>query len=516
MKKLFKILLIIALISANQTSYANDAIYSTNDLRTKFLNKNAIIYGINLRTFNANDKNGDEIIDFRNGEESGSFINAIDRLDELKSFGINTIHLLPITPVGKVKAIGTAGSLYAVSDLTTLNPQLADKKSKLTLEQQAKLFIDECHKRNIRVVVDLPSCGSYDYYLEQPNLFVLDKEQQPVIPADWTDVRVFKTLNNDGSVNQELLVQHKKFVDMIMGIGADGIRADVATIKPYDFWVKLIKYARDKDPEFLFLAEASDSWTDPPSPYAPFTNYKKLLEAGFDGYYGSYFDLKKWKKPAELKKQVDLTQSLNSEFKSPKAVIGSFATHDELSPIVTGKSKFSEMIMWLDATLPLNPYYTDGFMTGDSYLYQYANKKAIQSYTDDDYYYVHNGKLDIFNYSRRPGGKNANLLGTFFLSIKLREFANDVVTKGSFKLLPTNNSNIFAYARNYQNKTLLVILNRNLGEKQTVEIRIRGISEKTHVMPIKFTNAPEALPGKIKLNMEQGDSVVLFLNDFKI
>ena len=65
-------------------------------------------------SFNANDTNKNGIID--NDEKSGNFINAIERLDEIKESGINTLHLLPITPVGKLKALGTAGSLYAIDN----------------------------------------------------------------------------------------------------------------------------------------------------------------------------------------------------------------------------------------------------------------------------------------------------------------------------------------------------------------------------------------------------------------
>ncbi len=515
MKKILNLILLLSLLMSQTCAYAASG-HSTNTLRTMFQNNEAIIYAINIRTFNANDKNGDEIIDKSAGEESGTFLNAIARLDELSNFGVNTVHILPITPVGKVKAMGTAGSLYAISDFTTINPQLADNNSKLPLEQQARLFVDECHKKNIKVIIDLPSCGSYDLYIKQPELFALDKKQQPVIPCDWTDVRVFKTTNADGTLNEELYDQHRKFVDMVMGLGADGIRADVATIKPYEFWAKLIKYTRDKDPEFLFLAEASDSWTTPPSEYTPFTDYKKLLDAGFDGFYGSYFNFKTWKSPSELKKQVDLSQNLSKNYKTKKSVIGSFATHDELSPIITGKAKFSEMIMWLNATLPLNPYYVDGFMTGDTYLYSYANRKAKTTNTDDDYYYVHKGKLDIFNFSRRPGGNNADLLGIFFLSTKFREYAEDMITKGSFKLLPTNNSNIFAYTRSYNDKSIAVIINKNLEAKTDITIKVRGLTTKSNVMPVKFNHTPEIKDGKIILKMEPGDTTVLYFNDLKI
>ena len=42
-----------------------------NDLRSLFLNNQATIMGINIRTFNAKDLNGDELID--QTEEKGNF-----------------------------------------------------------------------------------------------------------------------------------------------------------------------------------------------------------------------------------------------------------------------------------------------------------------------------------------------------------------------------------------------------------------------------------------------------------
>ena len=171
-----KIIILLSVLLFN----LNISMAEDTNLREMFQNNNSIIYSLNLRTFNANDKNGNGIIDFTEGENAGSFINAIDRLDELKSLGINTIHLLPITPVGKIKALGTAGSLYAMSDFVKLNIQLADTNCELSLKDQAKMFIDECHKRDIKVMVDLPSCGSYDLTLKKPSWFIFDKNNEPI------------------------------------------------------------------------------------------------------------------------------------------------------------------------------------------------------------------------------------------------------------------------------------------------------------------------------------------------
>ena len=107
MNKIFLSLTLLAFTI--QASFAEEV--WVNNLRRLFTNNQAVIYEINIRTFNAQDTNKNGIIDFDDAEESGTFLNAIDRLDELKAKGINTIHVMPITPVGKTKALGTAGSL---------------------------------------------------------------------------------------------------------------------------------------------------------------------------------------------------------------------------------------------------------------------------------------------------------------------------------------------------------------------------------------------------------------------
>ena len=222
-----------------------------NNLRNSFLNNSTVIYAINMRTFNAGDKNGNGIIEFDQGEYSGNFINAIDRLDELKSKGITALHILPITPVGRMKALGTAGSLYSAGGFDSLNPQLKNNSVNLSIEEQAIKFIQAAHDRGIAVIVDLPACGSYDLYLQRPELFVKDASGQPVVPADWTDVRLLDA-GNEIKINQDVLNLYKEFVDYMMMLGVDGIRADVAHCKPAKFWKELIDYSRQKDKQFLW------------------------------------------------------------------------------------------------------------------------------------------------------------------------------------------------------------------------------------------------------------------------
>ena len=480
LKKIF-FLICLCFIPASFVFAQENVDYKT-DLRELFQNNKAVIYSINLRTFNANDKNGNGIIDFYEGETPGSFINAIDRLDELKKLGINTIHLLPITPVGKIKALGTAGSLYALADFNSVNLQLVDVQSDLSPREQAKKFIDECHKREIKVIVDLPSCGAYDLYINRPDLFLLDDDGSPYIPADWVDVRLFNISDNSEKLlTSDIFILHKLFINYMINIGADGIRADVATIKPYVFWKELINYARSKKEGLLFLAEASESWTKPASDKAYFTDYKKLLDAGFDGYYGDFFELKNWKRMNDLSDSIENRKKILKKYSEKKSVIGSFETHDEVSPILIGGENFSKIIIWLNATLPLNPYYVDGFLQADDYMYEYSNKKANETYTDDEFYYVHQGQIDIFNFSRKPGSDSKILIDDHLLAMQLRNNYLDVITKGDFIPLKSDNDKIFAYQRFYQKQSVVVIINRNLINSENVNVKIKKISKKSKI-----------------------------------
>lgn len=483
-----------------------------NDLRTLVSKNQAIIYTINIRTFGAKDVNKNEIID--SDEESGNFVNAVDNLDELVRMGINTVHVLPITPIGKLKAFGTAGSLYALTDFKSINPQLVSKKSSLSDLEQAKFFINECHKRNIRVIIDLPSCGAYDLFVEHPEYFVKDENQKDVIPLDWSDVRLFNVGTED-KPNEELISLHKSFIDFVIGLNADGIRVDVACLKPQSFWKEIINYARAKDSEFMFLAESSRVWSTPVSKFALNTSPEKLLGAGFDCYLGSYFNFRNWKTSKEFISNVLEDLKLFSKYKDTKTVVGSFATHDEPSPILVNGSNYSSMIIWLNTTLPLNSYYIDGFPTGDTYDYQWANKPAKVSYTDDEYYFTHKGKIDIFNFSRKPNGNNYELYDEFVLANKFKEYYMSDLSNASFKPLKTSCQNVFAYARVCNNFSIVVFGNLDFDNSHEVVIKVPKLKENSRVLNIRVNQniKNEYLNNKIKTKLDKGEIQVLLIKN---
>ena len=485
-----------------------------NHLRTNFLNNSTIIYTVNIRTFNADDKNGNDIIEIEEGEISGNFVNAAERLEELKNKGITALHILPVTPVGKMKALGTAGSLYSAAGYNSLNPQLKDDNVDLSIEEQAKNFINKAHEKGISIIVDVPACGSYDLFLQRPELFVQDRSGQPVIPSDWTDVRLLNA-GDENKINNDVLKLYEEFVDYMISLGVDGIRADVAHSKPAGFWKELITYSRKQNPEFLWLAESSDSWNEAVSPEAVYTPYDKLLKAGFDGFYGSFFNLKNWKTSKEFQKNLEVILNLKKNTGEQKSVIGSFTTHDELSPILLKGETLSRMIIWLNATLPVNSYFVDGFDTGDDYLYKWENKKAEKTYTDDDDYFVHRGKIDLFNFSRKPGGNNKALEQEFITANNFKKTVLKIQKNGNFKFVKTSNPSVFAYTVSDKNTTILVVGNLDFDKSyENIKVKVPKININKPVQAIKANDLPKINKGNINLNIKNGEiQVYLVLDD---
>ena len=399
-----------------------------NNFRSMLQNGEAKILAIVPRTFNAKDENGDEKI--TGNEQHGTFLNAIDRLDEVKAEGFNAFHILPIHPTGKQHAMGLAGSIYSPLDFLQIDPNLIDKKDKRTPVEQVKAFTDACHERGIKVMLDLPSCSSYDLYLQKPELMAKERDGQAKTPQGWNDIRMFQPFSDETKreLNPDLVDLHKKYVDMCVDMGIDGIRADVARAKPTEFWDIIIPYSHSKDPEFGWLGETYTYEDASPQANMPYDRPEDSLRAGFDAYYGQYHIFHEWKGAKDLNDFVKENIDMSNRLEKGKSLIGSFTTHDDISPMFHGGTEYCNLTAGLQATLPmLNPYYVDGYQSGDYYVYGYDHSKSEESETDCHEMTVHRGKLDIFNLSRKPGGENPEIGKFMTETFKMRDKYQDLI-----------------------------------------------------------------------------------------
>ncbi|MFM7469863.1 MAG: hypothetical protein ACKO37_10225, partial [Vampirovibrionales bacterium] len=258
-----------------------------NQNRSMLQNGEAIIYALNIRTFGAKDKNADGKIDPTKGE-SGTFLSSIDRLPELKAMGVNTLHVLPINTVGKVRRLGEAGSLYATSDYTELNPQFIDPTSPLKPHEQARAFVNAAHQLGMHVMVDVPSCASYDLLKQHPELVAKDDKGKLLTPYNWIDIIMFQN-------GPKLLAYYDKFFKlMAQEVGVDGFRCDVARARPLWFWKALIDKYRSDKPQLGFLAESYIQEDQSPINNIPLDNPYGLLNVGFDTIYGQFHNFPAW------------------------------------------------------------------------------------------------------------------------------------------------------------------------------------------------------------------------------
>ena len=456
-----------------------------NNLRTLFTRNEAKILAIIPRTFNAKDTNRNEYID--GNEQHGTFLNAIERLDEVKEQGFNVLHILPIHPTGKQKAMGTAGSLYAPKDLLEIDPNLIDPNDPRTPKEQFKAFVDACHERGIRVLLDLPSCASYDMFEEKPEYMAMESDGLAKTPQGWNDIRMFQPWEDEGkrTLNPKLLQLHKDYIDMCVDLGIDGIRADVARAKPVEFWDIIIPYSRKLDPGFGWLAETYTYEDASPHANIPYDRPEDSWRAGFDLIYGQYHIFHEWATASEFMKYVESQIEASYNVDKGKSLIGSFSTHDDISPMYHGKTDFCNLTSGLQVTLPmLNPYIVDGFQSGDYYAYPYENKVIEETQTENNQMIVHHGQLDIFNFSRKPGGKNPEI-GKFMTEcFKFKDKYSDIVNKGSFIELDKSgdtDDQIIAYARHYRGRTLLVVANKNVNRSVACKIKVPTLKENQKI-----------------------------------
>ena len=298
---------------------------------------------------------------------------------------------------------------------------------------------------------------------------------------------------------------------MTLDLGFDGIRADVAAIKPPKFWQEIIKYARKQNKDFFFLAEANIEWENPaPEGVNHYSTVEELLNAGFDSFYASWSDFKNIKTKEEFDNKIIKNQKVLEKNKG-KSHISAFATHDQQAPILRGLN-YWDMILWLNTTLPSNMYFLDGFNTGDDYTYSYEGKKASKTYTDDEYYFVHSGMLDIFNFSTPAKIKYPRLKGKCVRAIDFRKRNQDLIQNGKFTLLKTGNEKVFAYSIINKEKELIVIGSLDEKEIQKASVKSKYLEKDNLFLLINTKKHPQLNQDMIEVELKPLELQVYMIN----
>jgi glycosidase len=209
----------------------------------------AVLYQVNTRAFSA----------------QGNFRGVIARLDSIKALGANVIYLMPVYPIGTLKAVN---SPYCVKDHYSVNPELG------TINDLREL-VDGAHSRNMSVILDFianHTAWDHPWVTQHKDWYAQDGAGNVISPPDmgWNDVAQLNFSN--AAMRKELIKAMKSW---IYNANIDGFRCDYSDGPPADFWKQAIDTLRNiKTHKLLLMAEGSRN-----------TNYT----IGFDFNFGFGF-----------------------------------------------------------------------------------------------------------------------------------------------------------------------------------------------------------------------------------
>ncbi len=164
----------------------------------------AITYNLFVRFFTAFDHDwdgklgeGKNYLDNDDGiRESGTLLKTIALLPYLKSLGINTVHFLPLTPIGQHGRKGDLGSPYAIKNHFAIDPNIVDPFVPFNAEQQLTALIEACHALGIRVVMEFilrTTARDADWVEEHPEWYYwIEKKNTTFGPPDFSEEELKK------------------------------------------------------------------------------------------------------------------------------------------------------------------------------------------------------------------------------------------------------------------------------------------------------------------------------------
>jgi len=191
--------------------------------------QNATIYQINLRGFS----------------KEGTLRGVLGRLDSVRALGINTVYLMPIYPIGKLRAVD---SPFAVQNYTAVNPEfgtLADLRA----------VVDGAHARGMAVILDwVGNHTSWDHpwITEHPAWYVHDASGAIVNPVpEWKDIA---QLNFADPQLRAAMIQNLRY--WVFQANIDGYRFDYADGPTQTFFAEALQSLNAiRTHKLLLLAE---------------------------------------------------------------------------------------------------------------------------------------------------------------------------------------------------------------------------------------------------------------------
>jgi starch synthase (maltosyl-transferring) len=148
--------------------------------------RHAIIYNLFPRVSAAYDHAHDDALSIAPSadgwRDTGTLLKSIALLPYVRSLGINTVYLLPITSVGQDGKKGSLGSPYGIRNAYELDGNLTEPALPLDVDTLFAGFVEAAHRLGMRVVMEFvlrTSSKDADWIGDHPEWFYWIREDVP-------------------------------------------------------------------------------------------------------------------------------------------------------------------------------------------------------------------------------------------------------------------------------------------------------------------------------------------------
>lgn len=367
----------------------------------------------------------------------GDFEGVIHHLDHLVELGINGIYFTPI-----FKAF--SNHKYDTIDYMEIDSQFGTKET-------FKRLVDECHKRNIKVMLD--AVFNHSGYFFEPFQDVL-KNQDKSKYKDWFHLKEFPIVtdplpNYDAFAfvpsMPKLNTEHPEVKSYLLKVGKywakefkiDGWRLDVANEVDHAFWREFRKEIKSINPELYILGEI---WHDS-MPWLLGDQFDAVMNYPFTNGALDFF--------AKDKINAEKFTNIISE------VLHSYPQNiNEIAFNLLGSHDTSRVLTVCNENIDkLKLLYTFQLSFPGAPCIYYGDEIGMTGKQDPDC-----RKCMIWD-EEHQDRKLFNYIRTL---IKLRKKYNAIGSDGSFNFIEVNNDkNVIVYSKIFDNDTFIFILSNN-------------------------------------------------------
>ncbi len=167
-------------------------------------------------------------VNVRQYTPEGTFRAFEAHLPRLKDMGVETLWLMPITPIAQKNRKGSLGSQYATSDYTAINPEFGTMAD-------FKHLVNEAHSLGFKVIIDwVANHTGWDHVWTRtnPGFYLKDPDTGDFRTASGMDDII--ELDYSNSTMRQAMIEAMKF--WVRETDIDGFRCDLAAWVQLDFW----------------------------------------------------------------------------------------------------------------------------------------------------------------------------------------------------------------------------------------------------------------------------------------